>query len=199
MKILEKTQEEVKNQILEAAHARFGQYGMGKTTMAEIAKDCDMSAGNLYRYYENKAEIAVDCTKGCFAEKKALLREVLSRPNLTAGQRLETFVQETLHYLHGGISEQPRLFELVMFISNERRDLVAQHLKELQSLLAEILSEGNKTGEFDVPDVLTSAEMFLAATMKFTAPHFMTLFPLEQLEQEAKGVVQLLIKGLANR
>ena len=198
MKILEKTQEEVKNEILEAAHARFGQYGMGKTTMAEIARDCDMSTGNLYRYYDSKTEIAVDCCKGCFAEKKALLREVLGRPNLTAGQRLETFVQETLYYLHGQFSEQPRLFELVMFISQERRDLVVQHLKEMQSLLTEILSEGNKTGEFDVPDVLTSAEMILAATMKFTAPHFMTLFPLEQLEQEAKGVVQLLIKGLAN-
>ncbi len=198
MKTLEKTQEEVKNTILEAAHARFGHYGMGKTTMAEIAKDCDMSVANLYRYYENKTEIVIDCCKSCFAEKKALLREVLSRPNLTAGQRLDAFIQETLHYIYGQFSEQPRLFELVMFISKERGDLVVQHLKELQSLLAEILSEGNKTGEFDVPDVLTSAEMILAATMKFTAPHFMTLFPLEQLEQEAKGVVQLLIKGLAN-
>ena len=197
MKTLDKTQAEIKNKILEAAHARFGQYGMGKTTMAEIAKDCGMSVGNLYRFYENKTQIGIDCCKSCLAEKKALLREILSRPNLTAGQRLDAFVLETLHYLSGQFSEQPRLFELVMFISMERRDLVAQHLKELQSLLTEILSEGNKTGEFDVPDVLTSAEMILAATMKFTAPHFMTLFPLEQLEQEAKGVVQLLIRGLA--
>ncbi len=197
MKTLENTQAEIKNKILEAAHARFGQYGMGKTTMAEIASDCDMSVGNLYRYYENKNQIGIDCCLGCFAEKKALLREVLSRPNLTAGQRLEVFVLETLHYLYGQFSEQPRLFELVIFISTERKDLVGKHLKELQSLLTEILSEGNKTGEFDVPDVLTTSEMILAATMKFTAPHFMSLFPLEQLEQEAKGVVQLLIRGLA--
>ena len=179
MKTLENTQAEIKNKILEAAHARFGQYGMGKTTMAEIASDCDMSVGNLYRYYENKTQIGIDCCLGCFAEKKALLREVLSRPNLTAGQRLEVFVLETLHYLHGQFSEQPRLFELVIFISTERKDLVGKHLKELQSLLTEILSEGNKTGEFDVPDVLTTSEMILAATMKFTAPHFMSLFPLE--------------------
>ena len=198
MKTLENTQAEIKNKILEAAHARFGQYGMGKTTMAEIASDCDMSVGNLYRYYENKTQIGIDCCLGCLAEKKALLREVLSRPNLTAGQRLEVFVLETLHYLHGQFSEQPRLFELVIFISTERKDLVGKHLKELQSLLTEILSEGNKTGEFDVPDVLTTSEMILAATMKFTAPHFMSLFPLEQLEHEAKGVVQLLTRGLTS-
>jgi AcrR family transcriptional regulator len=197
MKTLEKTQSEIKNKILEAAHARFGQYGMGKTTMAEIAGDCDMSVGNLYRYYENKTEIGIDCCKGCFEEKKTLLREVLSRPELTAGQRLEAFVMETLNYLSGQFSQQPRLFELVIFISTEHMELVGQHLKEVQALLSEILSEGNKTGEFDVPDVLNASEMILAATMKFTAPHFLSMFPLEQLKKEAEGVVQLLIKGLA--
>lgn len=197
MKTLEKTPSDVKNKILEAAHARFGQYGMGKTTMAEIARDCDMSVGNLYRYYENKTEIGIDCCKGCFTEKKALLREVISRPNLTAGQRLEAFVMETLYYISGQFAEQPRLFELVIFMSTEHKELVDQHLKEVQSLLTEILSEGNKTGEFDIADVMTTSGMILAATMKFTAPHFMSMFPLKQLEKEAKGVVQLLIKGLA--
>ena len=47
MKRLGKTVDEIKNQILDAAFARFGQYGLGKTTMAEIAKDCDMSAALL--------------------------------------------------------------------------------------------------------------------------------------------------------
>ena len=34
--------------ILEAASDRFLHYGYGKTTMSEIAKDCNMSTGNLY-------------------------------------------------------------------------------------------------------------------------------------------------------
>lgn len=56
--------ESIKTQILDAAMNRFARFGFGKTTMAEIAKECDMSAGNLYRYYENKAEIAAGCAGG---------------------------------------------------------------------------------------------------------------------------------------
>ena len=45
--------EEISTQILDAAEARFRTYGFGKTTMAEIASDIDMSTANLYRYFEN--------------------------------------------------------------------------------------------------------------------------------------------------
>ncbi|MFQ5717467.1 MAG: TetR/AcrR family transcriptional regulator, partial [Nitrospinales bacterium] len=184
MKTAEKTVDEIKSHILGAAFARFGQFGWGKTTMAEIAKDCDMSAGNLYRYYENKAEIGAECARLCFSQKEHLLREVLRRPNLTAGQRLEAFALETLRYMFDQFARQPRLFELVTFISQERMELVERHLGVQRSLIAEILAEGNKTGEFDVRDILTVAETVQAATLKFNAPHFMTVFPLAQLEAE---------------
>ena len=37
---------------------RIKHYGYGKTTMAEIAADCDMSPGNIYRFFEAKIDIA---------------------------------------------------------------------------------------------------------------------------------------------
>ncbi len=197
MKTADLTQEEVKHQILDAAFARFAQYGMGKTTMAEIAKDCGMSAGNLYRYYENKSDIATDCCRRCLKTKEQMLREVLQRSGLNASQRLETLVLETLRYLHGEFSAQPKMFELVMHVTEDHMQVVEKHFKTMQSFIAEVLAEGNKSGEFDVPDVLTAAENVLMATTKFTTPHFMTSFSLEQLEGEARGVVELLIRGLA--
>ncbi len=48
------TPNQVRARILEASQGRFRQYGYNKTTMAEVAKDCGMSAANLYRYFENK-------------------------------------------------------------------------------------------------------------------------------------------------
>ena len=38
--------DEIATQILDAASRRFLHYGYGKTTMSEIAKDCNMSTGN---------------------------------------------------------------------------------------------------------------------------------------------------------
>ncbi len=199
MKIVEQTSEEIKNQILDAAFERFGRYGIGKTTMVEIARDCDMSAGNLYRYYPNKKEIAADCAGRCMRAAEELWREILKQPGLSPSERLTTIVLEKLNYLHQQFSDHPPLFELVMYISGERGDLVNRHMGVLQSLVAEILAEGNRTGEFSVSDVLGTARVFLAATTKFIAPHFMGRHELKELEKEAHEVVQLLIQGLAVR
>jgi AcrR family transcriptional regulator len=199
MKIAEQISEEIKNQILDAAFERFGRYGIGKTTMVEIAKDCDMSAGNLYRYYPNKKEIAAGCAGRCMRAAEDLWREILKQPELSPAERLTTIVLEKLNYLHQQFSDHPPLFELVMYISGERGDLVGSHMKVLQSLVAEILAEGNRTGDFNVPDVVGTARAFLAATTKFITPHFMGGLELKESEKEARQVVQLLVQGLAKR
>ncbi len=199
MKSEEQTTAGVKDQILDAAHERFGKYGFGKTTMAEIARDCDMSAGNLYRYYENKKEIAAGCAGRCMQESEALWRNILNQPGLSPTERLKAMILAKLRYLHQQFSDHPPLFELVLVVSADHQSLVSHHMQTQQSLLAEILAEGNRTGEFDVPDILGTAKVILGATAKFIAPHFMGGFELQELEEEAKGVAELLIKGLAKR
>ena len=49
---------ETREQILDAATNRIKHYGYGKTTMSEIAGDCGMSAGNIYRFFASKLDIA---------------------------------------------------------------------------------------------------------------------------------------------
>ena len=46
-----KSRQEIAEQIIAAAEKRFFYYGFGKTTMAEIASDCDMSPANIYRFF----------------------------------------------------------------------------------------------------------------------------------------------------
>ena len=86
-----KTQEEISRQILSAAEERFKHYGFNKTTMAEIAKDCDMSAANIYRFYDSKEEILAALVDGIFRQTEDLLREVISRPGISSAERLEAF------------------------------------------------------------------------------------------------------------
>ena len=44
----------VREKIVEAAKKRFSHFGYAKTTMAEVAADCEMSPGNLYRFFPGK-------------------------------------------------------------------------------------------------------------------------------------------------
>ena len=48
----------IREQIVQAAKKRFSHFGYAKTTMAEVATDCCMSPGNLYRFYPGKLDIA---------------------------------------------------------------------------------------------------------------------------------------------
>ncbi len=190
------TAQEIKKLILDKAVERFVRYGFGKTTMVEIAKDCGMSAGNLYRYFESKFDIGVGVAHLYISRAEDLLKEVMQRPVLSPTQRLEAFVLEKLRFMHTNIIEQPNVQDLVDYILNERWDLVLAHKDVQNSLMSEILSEGNRTGEFNVPDVVQTANAIYSVTTKFRLPHFIKNVTLEELESEATAVVALMIKGL---
>ena len=199
MVVAAKVSNEIRQLILDKAVCRFGQYGIGKTTMVEIAKDCDMSAGNLYRYFESKREIGIEVAKRFIAQMEAVIRDVVRRPGLTPAERLEAFVLEKLQFVHSQVKEQPNILELVYYIFDERWDLVEQHREKQNSLMSEILAEGNRLGDFEVQDVVQTAQAIYVTTTKFRVPHFMNRYTIEEMEKDARGVVSLMIKGLAKR
>jgi AcrR family transcriptional regulator len=188
--------EETRQHILDAAFERFGHYGYNKTTMAEIARDAGMSAANLYRYFENKQEIAAACASLCISERIDLLRQAARQPQLTAAQRLHNYAKTMLYHSHKVFSEDNRINEIVAFVTNERADLVHQKIAAQRALIAEILAYGNETGEFDVRDVIATAQAVHAALVLFDVPLFMSLYPLQEFEEKANAVVKLLIQGL---
>ncbi len=121
---------------------------------------------------------------------------MVKRPGLTPTQRLEAFVLEKLRFMHTQIIEQPNVQGLVDYILDDRWDLVERHRDVQNSLMAEILAEGNRTGEFNVEDVVQGANTIYSLTTKFRLPHFIKHVTLQELEKEAVESVALIIKGL---
>lgn len=193
--------EETKQQIIEVADKRFRRYGFGKTTMAEIAGDCRMSAANLYRFFKSKGEIGEEICLRCMHAKEAMGREVLHQTGLSAADRLQAFVIAILRYTHELSYDHLHLSELVAFISQERQEIVDRHLNALRSIVAEILAEGNRDGLFDVADIVKSADMVLTAIIYFDYPPLVMMGkrPLSELEECAKAVVELIVNGLKKR
>jgi AcrR family transcriptional regulator len=191
--------EETRQQILDVAEARFRIYGYRKTTMAEIADDVDMSAANLYRYFEDKRDIAAACAGRCVSERLERLRAVIREPRLSASERLQSFVLTMLRYTHEQAHEHKKIDELVEIVADERPQFVHEKNKAEQALLSEILAQGNASGEFDVSDVIATARSVHTATALFNVPIFMGLYPLTEFERTAKQVVGLLLRGLVRR
>lgn len=190
---------DTREQIMDSAWKRFAQYGYGKTTMAEIAKDCDMSAANLYRFFKNKEDIGMALACQCLGQKEQRLRAVLKRADLNAVQRLQAFVLELFHYTYEQFHDQPRINELVDATMQQYPEVVTQHKDMARSLMAEILTKGNQTGEFNVSNPMTTAETLMAATTIFCVPYFIGWHSKKEFESLAKDMVDTFVRGLAKR
>ncbi len=191
--------EEISKQILDAAEVRFRTYGFGKTTMAEIAGDIEMSTANLYRYYENKLAIGVAMASRCMGERELVLNEVMSRQNITEVERMQIFVLTVLDYMHSQFSNEPKMSELVDVIVKKAPELVEHKVERDRQFVATILQNGCVSGEFGIEDVDEMSSYVLAAIVKFSSPFFVALYPIEELQRLAKGVVALILTGLIKK
>ncbi len=188
---------DIRTKIIGAAYNLIARYGYGKTTMADLAQACGMSPGNLYRYFPGKLDIAEQLAQQAFDEELIALREVVRKPGLSAAERLKVFFCTQLHVTHAKLSENSKIYEIAEIIKRERPDLSNQNLARIRGLLAEILSAGNASGEFDIPDVLSAAEMIQCATMKYHYPQLFSKLPLSDLERELRGVIALILQGIS--
>ncbi len=185
--------------ILEAAVNRFSEYGYNKTTMAEIADDAGMSAANLYRYFKNKQDIAAECAKNWMCERTQVLKSVIRDTNLTAIEKLEQYVLATLEVSQNKANENKKVEEICSEIAKNRSDLVHDKIKNEQSLIMEIISYGNQTGEFDVDNVVETAATIHAMLVIFDVPMFMHLYTHEEYRKKANAVIKLLVSGLGKK
>ncbi|HEY5995321.1 MAG TPA: TetR/AcrR family transcriptional regulator [Gallionellaceae bacterium] len=188
-----------KTAILDAAEALFAEHGYRETTVAEIAAHAGMSPANLYRHFENKEDIAAGCCHLRMEKRHLAMREVLDRKRMTASARLEEFIVALLRYTYNETQNTPKLTQTVEVVLASRPEVVHEMLSNIQSMIAEILAQGNAQEEFAVENVMTTAETVFAAIVPYYTPLFMHLYPLPEFERRARAMAALLVRGLARR
>jgi len=187
---------DIRAQILHATEARFSQYGYNKTTMAEIARDCDMSAANLYRYFENKLAIGAALANGCLAEKELELSLIVRDADTSSAEKLRRFVGYLLNYGYHHHDTTPRIGELIEAISRQKPDIVMAHRQCNYDLMQELLERGRQQGEFVFGDLDQTTEAINTAIIPFSYPPLMSLFSLSEFERKADSVIKLILRGI---
>lgn len=187
--------------ILEAAGARFRHYGFNKTTMAEIAKDCGMSAANIYRHFNGKNDIIAVLATDLLGRQETRLGEIVACKSSNYSEKLRKFFTESLVITRKYVTEQPKMKEMVDFICQERFDLVQLHRKIKQELITTILQEGTASGEFDIADneMVRTAEAILDSTVMFHTPLFLDMYCAEDLQSSCDKILDLLLAAIIKR
>ena len=186
--------------ILKAAARRILHYGYGKTTMAEIAADCGMSAGNIYRFFPSKIDIAEAMTRNFNTETLQAYAAILRDESRTPSQKLTDFFESRLDRTFNLLDRHPKLIELAHIMGRERPKYLEEEREQERRVLEKILEQGVRSGEFGIVESTTfTADIIQCATMKFRFPQLMTNDPIEDLKHELQGVLRLLACGVSAR
>ena len=191
--------DETANQILDAASRRFLHYGYGKTTMSEIAKDCNMSTGNLYRYFPSKLDIAESFVHTLRRDQVAKLRAVLERAEAGPRDKLREFFLLKFRIAYERFHDKPKAYELSSELMTARPKIALEWENAEGRVLAEILLEGDAQGAFAMADARQTAKILLDAAYRFTSPVVFHEGEFDDLAAELNGVIDLVLDGFSWR
>lgn len=188
-----------RDRILQAAMNRIKHYGYGKTTMAEIAADCDMSPGNIYRFFEAKIDIAEAMARKHYAEEQAEMAAIARKKEWPADKRLREIFFKRMRDSFCMFEENAKILEVAEVLVKERPLFSNEQLALERVFLSALLEEGEKAGLFAPADHMFNAEMMQSATMKFGVPQLFSKLTLPKLERELEGVLNLILNGIYAR
>jgi AcrR family transcriptional regulator len=152
-------------QIIEAALEVFGECGLAKTRLQDIADRAGVSKGTIYLYFPNKEELFREMIRQTAVAKIESLETITTQgtptEQLGAAMRghwnfVRTPAFSTIHRLVLG--ELHQFPDLAEFYANE---VTARGLK----LLSGIIRRGVETGEFREIDPMIAARMLVALTI----------------------------------
>lgn len=186
---------DTRERILNAAVERMKHYGYGKTTMAEIAGDCAMSPGNIYRFFESKVDIAEAMARQHATVQNARLAQIAHRA-APPDKRLRDMLLMRMRDNFAMLEQNAKYLEIADVLRKERPLYHNEQLALQRVFMGDVLRDGIESGLFRPMDVEFTAEMIQAATHKFSYPHLFSRLTLPKLEREFDGVMNLILNGL---
>lgn len=195
------TREDIRDLILDATDRLLARSGYKKMTMEDLAQEVGIGKGTIYLHFPSKEEVVLSHVDRIVERLKLELLKVARGPGSPA-ERLRRMLVERVMFR----------FDSVQHYSESLSDLLAalrpgllarrrRHFEEEAAVLAEVLNEGLRAGDFDFEDAGAAARTLLTATNAML-PYSLSARELggrAALEAEATRVVEMLLKGLLAR
>lgn len=191
--------EAVRADIRRHALELFAHYGFQKTNIGDIAKRCDMSPGNLYRYYRNKQAIGLAVVRAYFDLVEAAMDMALIAADDAPAARVKAFLETGVGHLVDEMERNPKIVELAEFLCDDDEGwaLLTEHIRWKRRRIVRELEAGAAAGAFAFDDAEATAAAILNALKAFWMP--MTLAGWRDrstIMPEMRAIVDLLLLGL---
>jgi AcrR family transcriptional regulator len=160
---------DTRTRILDAAERLFRLMGYTKTTVADIARELDMSPANVYRFFASKSAIHEALADRMVAEVEIGALKIARLP-LPAAERLRMFVVEKHKATVATMLADRKVHEMVTVALEEQWGTIQRHLDRVTDIIAMVIKEGMASGEFAGRDPDVAARCFFASVISVCHP-----------------------------
>jgi AcrR family transcriptional regulator len=158
-----------RSRILEVAVLLYRRLGHRKTTVIDIAREISMSPANCYRFFRSKQAIK-EAVVGRLLEQVIVAAADAARSNGSATERLQAVLQEVERLHKNRFMRERGLHDLVVTAMRGNWASVRPYSEGMESVVAQVIADGQTLGEFRKGDSMTVARCLLAATDFYTNP-----------------------------
>lgn len=186
--------EEMREKILDASTKIINEEGYDKLSMRKIAEIINYSPTTIYIYYKNKAQIAEDLGRKIYEKIVGDITEILIRySKLSIEEQLR---YSAIQFINSMVSD-PEMGKA--FISSGSRSMFAMEDEDGESILVNLLIEGNRRGVLRNVDENTPG-MIITSLIGFGMNAIGNqLYLLNNWEQLVKSYVDMILYGLIGR
>lgn len=162
MKRIVKDFEVRRTEIILTAEQLFAKKGYEKTSVEAIIKEAGIAKGTFYYYFKAKKDVLAALVEAIATKMEQHFRSILERDDLTAIKKLKLMLK--------GPEKQALVKSSVMKIIHkpENRELQEQlniqSIKIIAPLIAKVLDQGNKEGDFKAKISVESVQLVLAGS-----------------------------------
>jgi AcrR family transcriptional regulator len=195
--IQDSTGTELRARIVTAARECFRRFGFAKTSMQEIARASDMSAANLYRFYEGKMAIGAAVAAAEQAAMLAACDQAVTAAGPEPVDRLVALFESNIDLTRRKMKRTPLLFELGLTVAREKKELRRQFLEEIEARITAILAGGRPVDPFAPAAIKVRSRMILMASAPFVLPWMMQNEPFGDPRATVEPLVRALVSGFS--
>jgi AcrR family transcriptional regulator len=188
--------------IISHATALIKRYGIKKTTIEDIARECKLTTSALYYYFKNKDEIISEVFLHIQKEKMNKMKKALDQHSGDSTGKLEHYITTHLDFMINFRRE----YSINIYDIADQYDTIRKArdrgLQEETDLVKAILEEGTRAGLLAISNIDLTAELInhLISGISGFILHCEDDAHLNKYIQEMPGqIIQILLKGLEVR
>jgi AcrR family transcriptional regulator len=189
---------ERRHQILRAAERLLGQYGPSKTTMADVARAAEIGVGSVYLEFPSKDAIVEELSTARHQAVLAAMKKAAESMKGSFRDRLAGVFEARTATLLCLADEGAHACELVHCASSAVKAARERFADEELGLVASLLREGARAGEFSAAKPELLARTILRAYVAFSPPWLFER-PRDEVRASLGAMHRLVLEGVLAR